>query len=198
MRFTKCPIGNEPKMIKGVIYDDVCKHELIDDALTKIEQMTQITDEMVQDYIQTNPMLPELNYATQDIANYFKGMNAIVALTRLDINTDTTHNLIIPKECLSANLVEELEKIDLGKRLIDEYTYRFIESHSVSTEVVEPNDFCGCEEDFLKKNVDKYTKDPVKEGKYFIDGKRVNREEMEAYLQEHPVFASFMSNPFFK
>ena len=112
------------KLIRGVIYDTDLE-EFKEDMLW---EMTQRDEKRHQDKI--NELLDnfqkDAGFSENEAKSYFCGADTISALTRYNVNTGINHNLIIPKEALSVGLVNELEQIDLGKDLIDEYTEYFI------------------------------------------------------------------------
>ena len=178
------------KLVKGVIYDDICKKEVVDYMLEEMDETASSSDEEVRAFLDGSPTMNYLS--VNDFRKYATGMDAILALTRHNVETGVNHNLIIPKECLSRDLVEELEVVDLGKDLMEAYTHKFID------EYVRAEDFCDSEEEeFMNDHIDKYV-DQKEEGNYFINGKKVSAEEMAEFLNTNPVFASFIANPMFK
>lgn len=163
------------KLVKGVIYDDICKKEVVDYMLEEMDETASSSDEEVRAFLDESPTMSDLS--VNDFRKYATGMDAITALTRYNFETGVNHNLIIPKECLSRDLVEELEVIDLGKDLMSAYTHKFID------EYVSAEDFCGREEECLLKHVDKQDKNRIR---CFIDGKKVSEDEMYEFLKDKP------------
>ena len=161
------------KLVKGVIYDDIdmekMKNEmfdLIDDKLT-IEQV-----ELIPSSIEAKNVLG-LN--DEQIVNYNNTMDAIAALTRYNFNTGITHNLIIPKEALSLDLVKELEKVDFAKDLMDDYNDRV-------TDRIIDEELCEHTENVLP------IQDKQVELQFYFDDKKVSKEEFIEKAEKDPFF----------
>ena len=119
------------------------------------------------------------------IKQYYHNMDAIAALTRYNFETGVNHNLIIPKESLSNGLVDELEKVDLGKDLLGQYANRFFESD------YDPRNFAYEERELLPVN-DNIIKFPDN-CKFMIDGKRVSVEDFVKFAESHPELIESLS-----
>ena len=145
------------KLVRGVIYDDVdlqsIKNGMFD--YLHFEDLNNITNYF------SNKMHEDTNgeISVEDARLYLNNMNTISALTGYDEEENKTSNLIIPKNALSQGLVSELEKVDLGKNLLQEYADDFFVNYIGATPKVEtevkPEDFCKGEEEELLKYVDK-------------------------------------------
>lgn len=139
------------KLIKGVIYDDVDMQELKDEMFEFMEETYSFSDEYLKSIPATQAMMNE-GCEFEAVRQYYQTMDAIAALTRYNFDTGVTHNLIIPKESLSVGLVDELEKIDLGKDLLSDYGNRHYEAHHV--EDIQPEEFIKGNDEALLRFVD--------------------------------------------
>lgn len=118
------------KLVRGVIYDDVNAKELKDEMFYLLEHMDNMDrDCVLEEHLESTGK--DLDISTRDVNFMFKNMDAIAALTRLNKKTFETHNMIIPKESLSKNMVEELSTVDLGKNLLDDYTRHYFKTYGV-------------------------------------------------------------------
>ena len=145
------------KLIKGVIYDDVDMDEMKSEMFGQLhfEGNNQITEYFAKEMNKkTNN-----NVSIEDARLYLNNMDAIAALTRYNEETGVVHNLIIPKECLSVGLVDELEKVDLAKDLLDEYAddifINYIGAERIKEkENIQIDDFIKSEDEVLLKTID--------------------------------------------
>ena len=168
------------RLIKGVIYEDVDKDSMTEDMFKLMDNIYEIKDEQLKKYPSTRAMMSE-GFSFDETKQYYQNMDSIAALTRYNFATKQTHNLIIPKESLSNGMVYELEKLDLGKDLLQKYADRFFEVEEEIIDVV-PEDFIDSEEEKLLQEVDNNIR-------LFVDGKKVNKEEFEVFLQNNPDIA---------
>ena len=151
------------KLIRGVIYCDENLEEKKEEMFERLDERvaTDRDIELFNDHVQALSDVTGIDI--EKTKAYFSNMESISALTRFNTNTGITHNLIIPKEALSVGLVNELESVDLGRHLLEEYPSYFI-NHTLpytSDDVqksyeVTPAEFIGGEiEEILQKVIDK-------------------------------------------
>lgn len=117
------------KLVRGVVYEDVNLNEMKEEMFEFLERM----DNMSRDGVLYDSIIPHAKYleeSPEEVIFEFKNMDAIAALTRMDPKTFETHNMIIPKESLSKNMVKELSSVDLGKNLVDDYILYYLENHN--------------------------------------------------------------------
>ena len=138
------------KLIKGVIYDDVNLESIREEMFDQMVPIGYIKQCDVCKILQETNSLSE-----DDSLDYLVRSDVIDSLTRYDTNTHETHNLIIPKECLSDSLVEDLERVDLAKGLCEYYGQRHYEEHCVT-----PEDIC--------EDLDGELIDAIKNGKKIV------------------------------
>jgi hypothetical protein len=139
------------KLIKGVIYDDVDMQEMKEEMFETMEECYSVDDDYLKSIPATQSMMKQ-GCEFEAVRQYYQTMDAIAALTRYNFDTGVTHNLIIPKEALSDGLVDELEKVDLGKDLLSDYGNRHYETHH--KEDIYPEEFIKGEDESLLKFVD--------------------------------------------
>ena len=114
------------KPIKGVIYDDVDKQEIREEMFERLDDLYKVENTLVESHPATKALIRE-GLDINEIKQYYHNMDSIAALTRYNFDTGITHNLIIPKESLSIGLVNELDKVDLGKDLLKQYADQYFE-----------------------------------------------------------------------
>ena len=203
--------SSEGRLIKGVIYDDVDIDDITQDICDTLHHdgINSITNYFAKDMNkETNG-----NLSIEDAILYLNNMNAISALTGYNNDTDRTSNFIIPKEALSAELQEELEAVDFGKKLIHEYPDHFFVDYCGSTKIeqnncCEPNlyecvrkscRFCNdCESELheeVVRHIEQTSKsNKKKEPKYFYDGEKVSQEEFLDRINQDPKAAEMLYN----
>ena len=162
---------NVGKLIRGVIYDDIDLADMCDNIMCGINTAAA---NIKHGDPETTRMIKDLETDYETLRDYVTGMGAIASMTRYNFETGVHHNLIIPKESLSANLVNELEKIDLGKTIYNDYTHHFLTERGILENEVVPEDFCNEEEEILKA---------IDNAKFYHNGKFVSKEE---FFRDHP------------
>lgn len=116
------------KLVRGVIYDDVPVEDFKEEMFWYLDRMDDYEREgRLEEYIE--PHAKDLNMSINETIHMFKNMDAIAAITRLNPETFETHNLVIPKESLSKNLVKELSTVDIGKYLVHDYLHHYTETY---------------------------------------------------------------------
>ena len=108
------------KLVRGVIYDDLDLNEMKEDMFEFLERMDDM-DRLGELKESIVPHAKNLEMSVEETTYMFKNMDAIAAITRMNPKTFETHNLVIPKESLSKNMVEELSAVDLGKDMMNDY-----------------------------------------------------------------------------
>lgn len=110
------------KLIRGIVYDNVDvrdeKSKLFDKMYSRISDSNEI--ESVVKYFHN-----DLGIDEHAAMQYFTTADDIAILTGYDFESDFNNNLIIPKIALSENLVKELESVDIGKNLLNDYINDF-------------------------------------------------------------------------
>lgn len=163
------------KLIRGVVYDDIDINEMQD---FMVEYMYHgYTPSLTQGMVDH---AADVGLSEDAALCFTNNMNALEAITRYNVDTGVTHNLIIPKEALSVGLVDELKKVDLAKGIMEAYIHKTHEYNDVVD--VEPEDFCDSEEEDLLSHLDNAT--------FIIDGKKVSKEE----LLKNPVALEAINN----
>ena len=115
------------KLVKGVVYTDNLEEfkydvfERISNNITN-EDYINYFDRMAKD-VSDKEGIP-----FENVKQYFYNMEAIASITRYNDESDITHNLIIPKETLSSDLVDQLESVDLAKDMLNNYSRYFIDT----------------------------------------------------------------------
>ena len=177
------------KIIRGVVYDDY-DHELMCDAI--MSNINTCANHIKHGDPETTKSLESLDTDYETFRDYTNGMGAIAALTRYNFETGVHHNLIIPKEALSLNLVKELENVDLGKDIYDNYTEHFLRNRGIleDEEPVEPEDFCDSEEEDLLSHLDNAT--------FILNDKKVSKEEFFKDPVALETINSLINGTFFK
>ena len=144
-------MAEQLKFIRGVIYDtdlEQFKDEMFHYMAQRDEKRNE---EKIKEIIKG--FQEDAGYTEEEAKSYFCGADTICALTRYNPITCENNNLIIPKEALSTSLVDELELVDLGKDLLEEYTTQCIEKSKARK--VTPEEICE-DDDILSllENVD--------------------------------------------
>ena len=182
--YSKKEVG---KLIRGVIYDDYDHESMCETIMSDINTCAA---HIKHGDPNTTKSLERLDTDYETFRDYINGMGAIAALTRYNFETGVHHNLIIPKEALSVNLVDELEKIDLGKDIYDNYTEHFLTERGILDEYeVEPEDVCNSEDEEILKVVENGA--PIV--KFVLDGKVVSKEEFFSNPEAARDFGHFLN-----
>lgn len=174
------------KLVRGVIYDEdiqPLKNEIFDQL--SFDGINTITNYFVKEMHEDTDHCISL----EDAKLYFDNMNAISALVGYNEETGKTSNLIIPKKSLSTGLVHELDKVDLGKNLLMEYADDFFVNYIGATR---KSDKEIKHEEVKTLPVVNNNIEVPNNIILFVDGKQVNKEEFEVFLQNNPDMADLM------
>lgn len=108
------------KPIRGILYVD---QEEINDASEEMLLHLNSVDTFLKTAEKKGVFeeAAKVGSSRKDVELELCNINAITALTRYDEEDDMNYNLIIPKESLSIGLVNELEKLDVGKDMLYKY-----------------------------------------------------------------------------
>lgn len=146
------------KLVRGVIYDNIDLQQLKNDIFEGLhcEGIHEINN-----YI-ANRMYEETdhNLSIEDAKLYLNNMGAIASLTGYNDETGKTSNLIIPKRSLSNDLVRDLERVDLGKNLLNEYADSFFVDYIGLERNVTPEE--------ISEDLDGELIDAIKNGKRVV------------------------------
>jgi hypothetical protein len=139
--------SNEGRLIKGVIYDDVDMETIEKEMFNSIDD--RMTMEQAALFENRSIFFGKNNLTAENIKDLINTLDTINSITRYNPENDTTYNLIIPKEALSVGLVRELENVDLGKYLHDNYIRNYVSNQDDS----KSDDNNGAEYFFKDKKV---------------------------------------------